>query len=282
MKCVVCNKTDGHTMLEGIPNPRKVGNPFYRYFECNNCKLWMLEPFPGQDILTKIYNENYNLYENVSDNLPTKVMNLLSKNRITTTTNYCKSGQKLLDVGCGNGSFLFDMKNRNVDVYGTEWSEYAAGLAKKRLQLDTIFSGDIPNLPWTHKFDCITAWHVLEHNPDPNHFILSIKEKLIPSGYFIIEVPNAESEVLKRTGNKYPWFSIPEHVTYWSDSSLRYLAEQNRFKVIISETPFAMPFLYAKATTNTMRNKLKSIQIQWTASQQKKGDILRQVWQSYE
>jgi 2-polyprenyl-3-methyl-5-hydroxy-6-metoxy-1,4-benzoquinol methylase len=279
MNCIVCNKNSFKTVLTSIKNPRlPLGEPSYEYKECEYCHVWLLDPFPSQSVLNQIYDKKYNLYEETSASLITKVLESISENRITSVNKYIKQNNKILDIGCGNGSFMEQIKNNQVDVYGTEWSEYASKIAREKLQNDHIFKGDIANIPWNHKFDIITAWHVLEHNREPNVFINDLKSKLSSEGYFILEVPNADSEVLKMTKENYAWLSIPEHVTYWNKRSLEGLAKMHGFEVVESITPFAMPLLYAKSQSNSFKEKINSFFMQWKSAKANKGDILRQVW----
>ncbi|MDQ3098176.1 MAG: class I SAM-dependent methyltransferase [bacterium] len=279
MNCVVCNHSDLTPALKDIKNPRlPLGAPTYQYLKCNKCDLWMLDPYPSQELLNQIYDSSYNLYEDTSEGVISKILSQFSPSRIQTVTKYLKGKSNLLDVGCGNGTFLQQINGRNVEAYGTEWSEYAARLAKQKINQEHIHVGELQDIPWKEKFNCITAWHVLEHNRQPNNFISSIKQKITDDGYFILEVPNSNSEVLNRTNKKYAWFSIPEHVTYWNERALQDLAKNHGFEVLESRTPFAMPLLYAKSRTNSAIQKLESLVVQWRASRNKRGDIIRQVW----
>lgn len=278
MNCVLCGQSNNHPVIENIKNPRTVGKELYNYLTCKNCDLWMLDPYPTQAELNQIYTEAYQLYENEDTTLATRIMNKLSRPREEIVTQHLKPNAKVLDVGCGNGTFLQSLQTQGYNVFGTEWSASAAKSAQSKVGSERITVGDITTASQHQPYDLITLWHVLEHNLDPKALITQIVELLAPQGILVIEVPNSKSALLEKAKNNYPWFSIPEHVTYWSKQSLNTLCSKFQLTNLSSETPFAMPMLYRKVDTNPL-SLITSPIVQYMNSKQAKGDILREVWQ---
>lgn len=274
MKCVLCSHEDFTTVVTGISNPRKIGEREYSYQECRNCQLWMLSPYPSPQELTQIYDSSYQLYEEESDTVTATLLETIVGSRINLIKKYLREGSKILDVGCGTGTFLKKLKAAKYQVHGTEWSESAGNKAKEKIYDSTAITiGEVKQV--NGEYDAASMWHVLEHNPEPLKCLEDIKSKL-HKGYLFIEVPNAKSLVLQNTNEKYPWLSIPEHVTYWNDDSLRFLAAVSGFQVVESSTPLAMIMLYGKAKGGYY--KVLSPFLQCYAALTGKGDILRQVW----
>ena len=60
-------------------------------------------------------------------------------------------------------------------------------------------------------FDLITAFHVIEHLPDPRSILLEMREVLSPQGRIVIEVPSS-SDALLTLYECEPF----AHFTYWS------------------------------------------------------------------
>jgi 2-polyprenyl-3-methyl-5-hydroxy-6-metoxy-1,4-benzoquinol methylase len=99
---------------------------------------------------------------------------------------------KILDVGCGEGQFGFQLKQLlNAEVWGMELDEKSAKVAESRI--DKVLIGDltlkIDSLPNDY-FDCIIFNDILEHLVDPYNTLLNIKQKLNTNGVVVSSIPN--------------------------------------------------------------------------------------------
>lgn len=99
---------------------------------------------------------------------------------------------KILDVGCGEGQFGFQLKQLlNAEVWGMELDEKSAKVAESRI--DKVLIGDltlkIDSLP-NEYFDCIIFNDILEHLVDPYNTLLNIKQKLNTNGVVVSSIPN--------------------------------------------------------------------------------------------
>jgi 2-polyprenyl-3-methyl-5-hydroxy-6-metoxy-1,4-benzoquinol methylase len=105
------------------------------------------------------------------------------------------SAKRILDVGCGEGTFARNMKERrNAEVWGAELVPAIAQVAST--QLDKVLCGDIMqqlrDLPDAY-FDCITFNDVIEHLADPYTMLAAMKRKLSPEGVIVCSIPNVRS-----------------------------------------------------------------------------------------
>jgi 2-polyprenyl-3-methyl-5-hydroxy-6-metoxy-1,4-benzoquinol methylase len=103
-----------------------------------------------------------------------------------------EKASRILDVGCGEGSFGAIMRGtHNAEVWGIEIDEQVAEAAKAKL--DRVFIGDVAqamkDLPESY-FDCIVFNDILEHLPDPYQLLEQTKSKLTSSGVIVCSVPN--------------------------------------------------------------------------------------------
>lgn len=99
---------------------------------------------------------------------------------------------RVLEVGCGEGSFIATIKQtRDAECWGIEIEASAARKAKT--QIDKILVGDVvellPKLPNDY-FDLIIFNDVLEHMVDPFFVLDEIKPKLSKKGYVLSSIPN--------------------------------------------------------------------------------------------
>ena len=98
-----------------------------------------------------------------------------------------ENGDKILDVGCGNGLF-FDRLSVFGDVQGVEPSESAVGINSPHRS--KIFVGEFDDsFQAPHRFGLITLLDVLEHLNDPKAALKKIAGLLRNNGTCIITVP---------------------------------------------------------------------------------------------
>ncbi len=102
---------------------------------------------------------------------------------------YIRDGDRILDIGSGNGNF-FDIvanKRKKVIFFGVEINPYFIGLCKEKGY--TVVS-DLADI--TGSFDVITMFDVIEHLDDEAiiFYFKRIKELLRKNGYLIIATPN--------------------------------------------------------------------------------------------
>jgi len=101
---------------------------------------------------------------------------------------------KILEVGCGDGSFLVQLKDRaGTEVWGVEIHEESALIASKKLDrvicdnfLQILDSNTLP----VKYFDCIIFNDVLEHFPDYTVILSKIKIYLAPNAFVVTSLPN--------------------------------------------------------------------------------------------
>jgi len=97
---------------------------------------------------------------------------------------------KILDVGCGVGTFLEIAKQREWQVEGVEPSPTAAKVAQLRTGAQ-IYQEDFLTLDYIGHFDAITIFDVLRTIPDPKQFIQKVFDMIKPSGVCVIRETNA-------------------------------------------------------------------------------------------
>ena len=122
-----------------------------------------------------------------------------------------RSGGRLLDVGCGNGSFLWLMSRLGWDVSGLEMDPQAAGVARQFA--GSIQCGRVEDLPDEEPcYDAITLSHVLEHMPDPAAVLLRLTRMLRPRGVLVSISPNPESTIASLFRGSWRGLEPPRHL----------------------------------------------------------------------
>jgi SAM-dependent methyltransferase len=126
---------------------------------------------------------------------------------------------RYLDVGCGSGGALGVAQALGWQVAGVEVDEAAA---KKARRFSTrVHAGDLLEAPFAPgEFDCVTAFHVLEHVPDPVAAVRRMLEWLAPGGLLIVEVPNAGGLGARLFGRAWSGLELPRHLSHFTPETL--------------------------------------------------------------
>jgi 2-polyprenyl-3-methyl-5-hydroxy-6-metoxy-1,4-benzoquinol methylase len=167
---------------------------------------------------------------------------LIRKVRTAAERHLGPERRKVIDVGCGPGYLLVDLKNRGYECYGIDFNPALVKAARERFGLNAEVK-DLASLREVNaKFDLALLSHVLEHVEDPAKLLKEIRSVLEPGGILVIEVPNPNycrqrSDFYrgKLHSNMYP----PHHLTFWSRRALQAALDRTGFKVVESaERPY--------------------------------------------
>ena len=138
---------------------------------------------------------------------------------------------RLLDVGCGSGRFLRQMKAVGWDVTGIEVD--AAAVARARSVTSAIVVGDVGQLELApQQFDCITVLHVLEHLPDPLGVLSKLLGWLAPGGLLIVEVPNAGGVGARVFGGYWSGLEFPRHLVHFTPATMAAMVERAGGRIV--------------------------------------------------
>jgi 2-polyprenyl-3-methyl-5-hydroxy-6-metoxy-1,4-benzoquinol methylase len=148
--------------------------------------------------------------------------------------------RRVLEVGCGEGSFAGEVKRRTqAEIWGIELDSDAAARAKN--VIDHVLIGDaderIRELPHDY-FDLIICNDVLEHLINPGQTLESLKGKLVSSGTIVASIPNiryawALRDILIRRDFPYQDEGIFDrtHLRFFTRKSMVRLFRESGFEV---------------------------------------------------
>ncbi len=103
--------------------------------------------------------------------------------------NYLKNGQKVLDLGCGNGRLVELFNDFDVDYLGVDYSENLIAQAKNNFPSKKFEVQDALDLNFEHgQFDVVLCTAVLNHIPKNQQktFIENIRKVLKPGGILLL------------------------------------------------------------------------------------------------
>lgn len=108
-----------------------------------------------------------------------------------------RSGERVLDIGCGVGVFTKLVKSLypNCEIWGTDISDKAMKdntLENPLINYRTNTIGNLKDIPLGY-FDVVFSGETLEHLDDPNDLFKDAYKCLKPGGRFIVTTPNGSN-----------------------------------------------------------------------------------------
>ena len=105
--------------------------------------------------------------------------------------NLCSQADRVLDIGCGEGTRLNTLLSRNKSGYGVDINPYAISLAKKQYPHHKFYLSKSGSLPFgSNSFDIVYSAFVLEHTSDPEIFIKEMVRVCKIQGKIVVLCPN--------------------------------------------------------------------------------------------
>jgi len=198
-------------------------------WRCKNCDHGFVNPQPDWKDLDKYYSASYDPYSpdhGLHSDLSTMVANARAKGEYRHVR--IRPGLRVLDVGCGGGSFLRVIKELGAMVFGVEPSQDATEVARKQ-GLD-VFHGTLEgffgNGHAGDRFDLITFSQVAEHLPDPVSTLSTATRFLAPGGTVWVSVPNGACDAARQLGWRWHSTDLPIHLHHFSLKSIKIAAER--------------------------------------------------------
>jgi len=204
------------------------GGKYGRHVKCRKCQLVYVNPIEKASRI----NDNYSEMENIDASIIRRSRLLATKSQVKLIKRY-KSNTTLLDIGCGEGFFLFNASKAGYVTKGVELSRDAARYARKEFGMD-VEAKPLEELQLVENhFDVVTLWVVLEHVPYPLPLLKEVHRMLKPGGLLAVSTPNVGSMLAKILGKR--WWEIRRvHINQFTTKTLMDILSNAEFKNVSS------------------------------------------------
>jgi SAM-dependent methyltransferase len=235
--CPICAGAEGELFCTADDRHRIDPLTSYRILRCPRCGVGWTNPSPVEADMARYYPEDYlgetsrlideyrsgNWIGTASWRMQTEKVKLLER--------YCRGGS-LLDVGCGEGKFLWALDAGRWKRSGIELNFATVRLVREAIPEIEIHQGSIDSVDLPPgQFDVITFWHALEHLPCPEAALTRAFRRLKPGGWIIVSAPNIASlQARWFRSNWYPFGDVPRHLFHFSPRSLEILFQNAGFE----------------------------------------------------
>lgn len=148
------------------------------------------------------------------------------------------TGNKILDIGCGPGTFVNILTTRGFEAVGIDITPKFIVFARKNYQ-GKFLMADATKLPFESKsFDTVFVRSVLEHLDND---IKALKEALRVGNKVIIIVPQLTPPALKKRGLIFSHYQDQSHVRYYTPKTINELVSSCQANLISIQNSEPLP-----------------------------------------
>ena len=226
-KCAICSSEKKVNLY----NRKKYISSDLTHFgivRCIDCGHIYLSPRPTDETLGDYYQGKYYTAANAQSGEKKQTSHaFLYANYVKRF--YKSLNCKILDVGCGDGTFIEYMAKNGANCFAVE--------PDKRTR-DLVSNYDGVNNVWQYLsdvnengFDVITMFEVIEHLTNPSTDLEICNKLLKENGSLIIKTPNANAFESKLLGPDWISLEIPRHLHFFTDNTINKILNQSGFEI---------------------------------------------------
>lgn len=235
--CMACGSKEFRLTFSTTDRLYRTTDQRFTVVQCSQCGLLRLAPQPSPSDFERYYPANYwfDNRQNTLDSLEQLYRRLVLRDHLRFVTRALRGAREsgpVLDVGCGGGLFLGMLRPRGFKVLGLDMSSDAARLAWKQQGVPAV-AGDLSASPIAPaSCAAVTMFHVLEHVPDPRHYLQEAHRLLRPNGRLIVQVPNAACWQFALLGRAWNGVDAPRHLHLFRGADLEKMLERSGFEIV--------------------------------------------------
>ena len=225
------------------PTPFATDYQGFTLCRCGRCGLEFVSPrLSFEELAEKVYSDNYFPKRDQSAAPSAASIHYYSR-QLSDLETLLGTRKTVLDVGCGDGSFLEYARGAGWEIAGADIK-----LAPNARSVDCrLWEGRLQQIEFGEsRFDLVRLNHVLEHTPDPLQELKICRGLLNPDGVLFISVPNIAGispqlkSVQSRLGLKsHRWrhYAAMHHLFFFTPVTLKALVEKAGFRLLKWDTP---------------------------------------------
>ena len=204
------------------------GRKWGRHVRCRRCRLIYVNPVNEAGGINEAYSQR-----TADDARTIRRMRLRASEAQVRLVDGLHHGGHLLDIGCGEGFFLYSAVRAGYDGTGMELSRHAAHYARQEFGLD-VEARPFEELRFAENhFDVVTLWQVLEHVPYPLAILREAHRILKPEGLLALSTPNIAGVPARALGRR--WWNVRMlHINQFTAETLSTMLRSAGFRNISS------------------------------------------------
>lgn len=225
--CPLCGQAAGAPLLEASdPLPAAGHGLLFAVVRCDHCGLCYTNPRPTERSIFRFYPPDYRPHRRGCKMRQSRRVSPFWSRLLGRPCGERRgilpwpSPGRLLDFGCGAGTFLKTMADQGWEVTGLDAAVGAVQHVREQHGL-TALVGTLPHSDLRPgSFDVVTMWHSLEHVHNPLAILREAYKLLVPGGKLIVATPNIESIPFAVFGRSWFGLDVPRHLMHFGPRTL--------------------------------------------------------------
>lgn len=171
------------------------------------------------------------------------VRHLNNRYKLKLIKSHAPEKGNLLDFGSGTGAFVDEAHKQGWTAKGYD------PIVPSDKKSSSLY---VNNWNQDKHYQCITAWHVLEHLPNPQSFFSQAHKSLSDKGTLAVALPNYMSFDADYYGEDWAAYDVPRHLWHFSPKGIVDLANDSGFECI-KKHPLRIDAYYIALLSEKMR-----------------------------
>lgn len=170
---------------------------------------------------------------------------------------YLPPGSSILELGCGNGAFVYLTEKAGYEAQGLELSPWVIEFIRKTFGVG-VYQGPLEVAQINRQFSAIAAFDVLEHLLNPVETLCKCADILNDDGLLFLQTPCYRGE-----GHDWKMLNKEEHLFIFNEDSVHQLLLKAGFRDIhITESlfPYDMLIVASKDRLRKRSNPLEGLE----------------------
>jgi SAM-dependent methyltransferase len=235
--CYYCGESSCHDLVIGQDD--LTGKPGdFQFVTCDTCGLAYQAPRLRVEHIGAYYDDEYIAHRKETDwgiltTFFQRGMDKHDREKDKLVSRYIRlnSSARVLDVGCGSGSFLQRLRRQyGVDVSGVDFKDltHLPFFNQVTFHKGLFYEQDLPS----DHYDLLTMWHFLEHDYDPVKTLQTSLRVMKPGGHLVIEVPRLDCVSYRLYRERWPGLQAPQHTVLYTKSMLLKFIERSGLELV--------------------------------------------------